>query len=191
MFFLGYHGTSELHASSIIRDGVLPEKLSRTGQIGQGFYIAKLNKHLPRWAATIATSEGRAARASEWYSKAFFERVMLYLTGNACLPVPPNARATILKVYSTRPLNAPRWSVMQIGDMQMIRAIGGLSVEMKEINLPEYLQMVIPVDLVRFLVCKRDDGIAERSETWLPRESPVYGNAAAAPSLLRRTPTIG
>jgi hypothetical protein len=172
VYFLGYHGTSEAHALSIIGNGVLPEKLSPNGQIGKGFYIAKMNKSLPDWAATIATYEGRAARASEWYSKPFLERALLYLTGNNSLPVPPGAKRTILKVYSTQPLDSLRWSVMQITSLQVIKALGGLSTEMKDAKLPEWLQMVIPVDQVRFLVCTRDDGVVEHSAAWLPRESP-------------------
>jgi hypothetical protein len=39
-------------------------------------------------------------------------------------------------------------------------------------KLPEWLQMVIPVDQVQHLVCKRDDGLSEPSVAWLPRESP-------------------
>lgn len=188
MFFLGYHGTSEPHATSILRDGVLPEKLNKNGQIGRGFYIAKLNKHLPRWAATFATAEGREARSREWYSKPLFERILLYLTGAHNLPVPSNAKSAVLKVYSDRPLHGLRWSVMQASDIKFIQATGGLSEEMKQINLPEYLQMVIPPDQVHHLICRRDDGLPEGSTAWLPREAPHLG-ATAAPRPLQRRPT--
>lgn len=172
MFFLGYHGTSETHARSILAEGVLAEKLSPNGQIGKGFYIAKMNKSLPEWAATIATHEGRRARAREWYSKSFFERVLLYLTGENCLPFAPGAQRTILKVYAKRPLTSLRWSIMQKTSLEVIRATGGLSADLVNMKLPEWLQMVIPVDQVQHLVCKRDDGLSEPSVAWLPRESP-------------------
>ncbi|MBP1849058.1 hypothetical protein [Rhizobium halophytocola] len=173
MFFLGYHGTSEAHAFSILQNGVLAEKLSPNGQIGKGFYIAKMNKRLPSWASTIATHEGRKARADAWYSKSYLERVLLYLTGNNNLPVPPEAKKTVLKVYATKPLDDLKWSVMQISTLQMIKLTGGLSAEMENANLPEWLQMVVPPDQVQHLVCTRDDGVVEHSTAWLAREAPA------------------
>jgi hypothetical protein len=172
MYFLGYHGTSEAHALSILGNGVLAEKLSPNGQIGKGFYIAKLNGALPRWGAEIATTEGRAARRRAWYSNPFWKRVLLYLSGNQNLPFGDTAKMTILKVYSTRPLNHTRWSIMKLNTIEFIKATGGLSHEMQTLDLPDWLQMVIPVDEVPYLVCTRDDGVIEHSQSWHARESP-------------------
>ena len=194
MHFLGYHGTSEAHALSIINNGVRPEKLSPRGQIGKGFYIAKMNKSLPDWGAEIATTEGRNARSKEWYSKSFFERVLCILTGNNNLPVPPEAKKTVLKVYSTEPLDSLKWSVMKTGDLGVIKSLsGGLSEEMAESKAPEWLQMVIPVDKVHLLVCRRDDGVAEQSAAWRPRETAFDLKTHPTPPALRKQgslPTI-
>ena len=185
MYFLGYHGTSERHAQHILLNGVLAEKLSPNGQIGKGFYIAKMNRQLPAWAATIATTEGRNARSAEWYAKSYFTRVLLYLTGNNNLPVPPEARRAVLKVYSTQPLDSLKWSIMQNSSLQMIKAVGGLSVEMQQQNLPGWLQMVVPPELVQYLVCERDDGLSESSAAWASREAPA-GRSSSIATLARR-----
>ncbi len=51
MYFIGYHGTSEASAQNILSVGVQERFLPPTGQIGRGFYIAKMNGTLPQWGA--------------------------------------------------------------------------------------------------------------------------------------------
>jgi len=53
MQFIGYHGTSESSAQNILHTGVRRECLPATGQIGPGFYIAKMKGELPVfWSST-------------------------------------------------------------------------------------------------------------------------------------------
>ena len=59
MIFLGYHGTSEASAQNILAVGIQRKFLPATGQIGPGFYLAKMNGELPQWGAGWATQQAR------------------------------------------------------------------------------------------------------------------------------------
>ncbi len=57
MYFIGYHGTSEASAQNILSVGVQERFLPPRGQIGRGFYIAKMNGTLPQWGSENATEK--------------------------------------------------------------------------------------------------------------------------------------
>ncbi|MCQ6498148.1 hypothetical protein NPN26_25440, partial [Vibrio parahaemolyticus] len=51
--------TSEKSAINILNKGIRRDCLPKTGQRGQGFYVAKVKGALPEWGAEQATSGGR------------------------------------------------------------------------------------------------------------------------------------
>ncbi|MBV8156442.1 MAG: hypothetical protein JO278_02230, partial [Dyella sp.] len=91
MYFIGYHGTSETSALNILAVGIQARFLPPTGQMGRGFYVAKMNGTLPQWGARTATEIARARLS-------YFTRIVGLLTGNVNNPWIGNAaRQTILK----------------------------------------------------------------------------------------------
>jgi hypothetical protein len=100
MDLIGYHGTSEISARNILDVGINERFLPPTGQIGRGFYIAKMNGALPQWAAGWATAGARA-------NLRLWVRMISFLTGDVNNPfVDDHAQRTILKIYAVRPLCA-------------------------------------------------------------------------------------
>jgi hypothetical protein len=98
MDFIGYHGTSEKSAQNILTVGIQERFLPPTGQIGRGFFIAKMNGTLPQWGAENATA-GARSRLS------YFVRMVSLLTGEVNNPlIGTDAQRTILKIYTVRPL---------------------------------------------------------------------------------------
>ncbi|WP_225815275.1 hypothetical protein [Photorhabdus antumapuensis] len=164
MYFLGYHGTNESSARSILTNGVQSKFLPPMGQIGRGFYIAKVNGPLPDWGAGCATGP-----------LSTFQKIVNILTGYNYNPfIGINKRPAILKVYSTKPLIHCKWSVMNPDSIAFIRAMTmSMSMSTGEYILERYkwLQMVIPFEELKYLHVERYDGKNERSKNWYPRES--------------------
>lgn len=116
MYFIGYHGTSEASAQNILSVGVQERFLPPTGQIGRGFYIAKMNGTLPQWGAENATEFARR-------NQPYFTRMVSLLTGASNNPwLDKAAQRTILKIYTVRPLLHCKWNIMNPGDLEFLKA---------------------------------------------------------------------
>ncbi len=173
MQFIGYHGTSESSALDILNTGIRRERLPRTGQIGPGFYIAKAKGKLPEWGAVQATA---SARNKLWAWQTFISRI----TGEyRNLAIPINAKMTILKIYTTKPLVRCKWNPMNPIDLHALSVILDHSESGRRQELDEmlsdssmWLQMVIPPEELKYLRARRDDGLPERTTNWLAKESP-------------------
>lgn len=112
MYFIGYHGTSEASAQNILSVGVQERFLPPTGQIGRGFYIAKMNGTLPQWGAENATEFARR-------NQPYFTRMVSLLTGESNNPwLDKAAQRTILKIYTVRPLLHCKWNITNPGDLE-------------------------------------------------------------------------
>lgn len=163
MDFIGYHGTSEASALNILDVGINEQFLPRAGQIGRGFYIARMNGTLPQWGAEIAANFPSARQS--WATRAVSR-----LIGEARNPLIDNAnRRSILKIYTVRPLRNCKWNIMNPGDLAALKATnydnGGPGLDSP--RDAKWLQMVIPPDQFRYLRVRRDDGIFERPHNWL------------------------
>lgn len=166
MHFLGYHGTSETSAKSILSQGIHERFLPPTGQIGRGFYLARHNGTLPQWGASWSTR-------SERDQMSLLVKIISLLTGEALNPLMADgAKMTILKIYSSRPLCHCKWNKMNPACFSVIQAIyleGG-----EYLNLVDdckWLQMVVPPEELQFLSAKRDDGVFEQPHNWHAKES--------------------
>ncbi len=140
MYFIGYHGTSEASAQNILSVGVQERFLPPTGQIGRGFYIAKMNGTLPQWGAENATELARR-------NQPYFTRMVSLLTGEENNPwLDKAAQRTILKIYTVRPLLHCKWNIMNPGDLEFLKATlydnGGPGLDLKRDC--KWLQMVAP-----------------------------------------------
>ncbi|MFT2793433.1 hypothetical protein ACMV5I_25655 [Serratia sp. T13T92] len=167
MYFIGYHGTSELSALNILSVGIQERFLSPNGQIGQGFYIAKINGTLPQWGAANATYTARQ-------NQPYFTRMISFLTGEANNPwLDKAAQQTILKIYTTRPLRHCKWNIMNPGDLEFLKTIrydtDGPGLDLKRDC--QWLQMVVPPEEIQYLRLRRDDGIFERPHNWIAKSS--------------------
>lgn len=173
MQFIGYHGTSESAALNILNTGIRRECLPPTGQIGPGFYIAKMKGSLPEWGAVQATAR---ERNQLWAWRTMLSR----LTGEYYNPVLPNdAKMTILKIYTTQPLVLCTWSPMNPTDLRVLNIVLNESDQGRRQALNDFLrerslwlQMVIPFGELQYLRALRDDGSAEQTTNWLSKESP-------------------
>lgn len=169
MYFIGYHGTSEASALNILTVGIQERFLPRTGQIGRGFYVAKMNGTLPQWGAETATEQARARQSR-------FTRMVSLLTGEARNPwLADNAKRAILKIYAIRPLQHCKWNIMNAGDLEFLKAVcyanGGSGLDL--VRDGQWLQMVVPPEELQYLRARRDDGIFETPQNWLAKESPI------------------
>lgn len=169
MYFIGYHGTSEASALNILAVGIQERFLPPAGQIGRGFYVARMNGTLPQWGAAGATEQARA-RLSR------FAHMISRLTGDLNNPWFNNdARRTILKIYTVRPLLRAKWNIMNPGDLAVLKYLrydnGGPGVDL--IGGSQWLQMVIPPEEIQYLRVKRDDGVFERPQNWFAKEYPL------------------
>lgn len=169
MYFIGYHGTSEASARNILSVGVQARFLPKTGQIGRGFYVARANGTLPQWGAHNATAPARMHHS-------YFIHIISLLTGERNNPwLAENARQTILKIYSTRPLRHCKWNIMNPVDLAVLKDLhydtGGFHESIKDDA--KWLQMVIPEKELQFLHAKRDDGRYETPQNWIAKESPT------------------
>lgn len=177
MQFIGYHGTSEASAQNILRLGVSEQFLPKTGQIGPGFYIAKMNGTLPQWGAIQATATAKAKQS-------YFIRMITKLTGgyldNYLLST--SAQMTILKIYTTRPLNHCKWSIMNAingSDFAVLKAIHDQAQQenyqedrpfINQEQDAKWLQMVVPFDELQFLRAVRHDGQEEIAHNWISKD---------------------
>lgn len=168
MEFIGYHGTSETSAQNILKVGIQAEFLPETGQIGPGFYVAKMSGELPQWGAEQATAP---AREKQWRLTRFISA----LTGDTYNPFSNNdARRTILKIYATRPLLKCKWNKMNPDDLKVLRAIQKAGGEWRPLEEEAmWLQMVIPPEELQYLRAERDDGVIQRAHNWRPKETPI------------------
>ncbi|MCD0502121.1 hypothetical protein [Bordetella petrii] len=169
MYFIGYHGTSEASAVNILTVGVQERFLPPTGQIGRGFYVAKMNGALPKWGAEQATAPARARQPR-------FTQMISLLTGEAKNPWLDNsAKRAILKIYSTRPLLRCNWNIMNSGDFAVLKAVlygdGGPGLDV--LADAQWLQMVIPPEEIQYLRARRDDGVFEMPQNWRSKESHI------------------
>lgn len=164
MEFLGYHGTNEVSARSILEGGVQARFLPPVGQIGRGFYLAKMNGTLPQWGAGTSVLGARSKLS-------YFQRMVVYLSGSYNNRfIDDAAKTTILKIYSTKPLRRVQWSIMNDPGIAILRWIdGGVGEQVK--HSARWLQMVVPFEELEYLVAVRDDGRREATTNWLPRES--------------------
>jgi len=168
MYFIGYHGTSEASALNILSVGIQARFLPPTGQIGPGFYVAKMNGTLPQWGAENATAPARVQQS-------WFTRVVSRLTGEMNNPLVGNdAQRTILKIYSLRPLLHCKWGIMNAGNLEFLKVAlydgGGPGLNLAGDS--QWLQMVVPPQELKHLVARRDDGTFERPRNWLAKECP-------------------
>ncbi|UOD32512.1 hypothetical protein INH39_13150 [Massilia violaceinigra] len=164
--FLGYHGTNEKSARSILTDGVQARFLPPMGQIGRGFYLAKMNGTLPQWGAETATFGARSKLS-------YFQRMVVYLSGSYNNRfIDDAAKSTILKIYSTQPLRRVQWSIMNEPSLESIGWTEGGSQGHIESG-SRWLQMVVPFEELQYLRAVRHDGNLESSNSWLARESHV------------------
>ena len=168
MYFIGYHGTSEASALNILSVGIQGRFLPPTGQIGRGFYIAKINGKLPYWGTEQATQPART-------NQPYFTRMVSLLTGEANNPwLDKAAMRTILKIYTIRPLRHCKWNIMNSSDLEFLKVLryenDGPGLDLKSDS--QWLQMVVPPVELQYLRVRRDDGIFERSQDWLAKESP-------------------
>lgn len=166
MYFIGYHGTSQASAQNILSVGVQERFLPPTGQIGRGFYIAKMNGTLPQWGAENATELARR-------NQPYFTRMVSLLTGESNNPwLDKAAQRTILKIYTVRPLLHCKWNIMNPGDLEFLKATlydnGGPGLDLKRDC--KWLQMVVPPEELQYLRVKRDDGIFEKPQNWFSKE---------------------
>lgn len=169
MYFIGYHGTSEASAVNILTVGIQEKFLPPTGQIGRGFYVAKMNGTLPQWGAVNATEQARGRQP-------FYVRMLSMLTGEARNPLlESGAKRAILKIYSTRPLQRCKWNIMNQGDLSFIKAAlynnGGPGLD--PAADAQWLQMVVPPEELPYLRARRDDGRFEMPQNWRSKEAPV------------------
>jgi len=168
MYFIGYHGTSEASALNILSVGIQARFLPPTGQIGPGFYVAKMNGTLPQWGADWATERARSQQS-------FFVRMVSRITGEMNNPLIGNdARRTILKIYSLQPLLDCKWGIMNPGNLEFIKAAlygeAGTGLDLEGDS--KWLQMVVPPEKLKHLVAVRDDGVFEQPRNWLSKECP-------------------
>ncbi|MPY22319.1 hypothetical protein FM037_09035 [Shewanella psychropiezotolerans] len=174
MQFIGYHGTSESSALNILKTGVRRECLPPTGQIGPGFYIAKMKGNLPEWGATQATAP---ARHHMWIWRTIVSRI----TGEYHNPfLPNNAKRTILKIYTTKPLQQCKWNSMNPVDFSVMNMMLNESEQGRHqalndffIHRSQWLQMVIPPEELKYLAVRRDDDITQKTTNWFSKESPM------------------
>jgi hypothetical protein len=169
--FIGYHGTSEESAQNILNAGIQERRLGATGQIGRGFYVARMNGTLPHWGAEQATAEARSKLP-------YFVRMVSLLTGEVNNPlIGIDARRTILKIYALQPLVGCKWNIMNPPDLNVLKILrydnGGPGLAREDLELHcQWLQMVVPPDQLQYLRAERDDGIFERPKYWLSKEYP-------------------
>nr|WKF56136.1 putative deoxyribonuclease RhsA [Paraburkholderia busanensis] len=181
LYFVGYHGTTENSASSIIEKGIDISKLPGRGQIGRGFYVAHRPDNLPLWAAGIQGDINYGKLS--WIKRA----------ANAVGLVPAEVKPAVLKIYAKRlPSSSFKWSIMNPPDLastSLIRADrrfvgddGKMRMSPDQIareearEQAEYvgrLQGVVLNDAVRYLIAKRDDGAVERPEFFRSRSFPL------------------
>ena len=172
MVFIGYHGTSESSAQNILTVGIQERFLPAAGQIGRGFYVARMNGTLPHWGAEQATAEARSKLP-------YFVRMVSLLTGEVNNPlIGIDARRTILKIYAVQPLVGCRWNIMNPPDLNVLKILrydnGGPGLAREDLELHcQWLQMVVPPDQLQYLHAERDDGIFEQPKNWFPNESPT------------------
>lgn len=168
MYFIGYHGTSEVAAQSILSEGVQEKYLPQIGQIGPGFYVAMNNGTLPMWGATQATAPAQKQLS-------IITRLISFITGEANNPfIDKYARRTILKIYASRPLKHCKWNKMNPEDFIVLKK-AYFDNNGPGLNLVEdcqWLQLVVPPEELQYLTAKRDDGVLEHPHNWLAKESP-------------------
>lgn len=167
MYFIGYHGTSETSAVNILTVGVQERFLPPTGQIGRGFYVAKMNGKLPHWGAEQATAPARTHQSR-------FVQMISLLTGEAKNPwLDSSAKRAILKIYATRPLLRCKWNIMNPGDLGFLKAAlynnDGPGLDLAGDG--QWLQMVIPPEELQYLRARRDDGLFEMPQSWYSKEA--------------------
>ncbi|ENM5843440.1 hypothetical protein V4V60_003611 [Vibrio mimicus] len=173
MYFIGYHGTSEKSAINILNTGVRRDCLPKTGQIGPGFYVAKVKGALPEWGAEQATSVGR-------HNLGIFQRTLNNVLGERNNFFLPNeAKRTILKIYSTKYISHCSWNTMNPVDLSCINAILKETSQSRDCALnnlikerSEWLQMVIAPEDFKYIFARRDDGKIEENSNWLSKEAP-------------------
>ncbi|HHE0548468.1 TPA: hypothetical protein ACN362_004714 [Vibrio parahaemolyticus] len=173
MYFIGYHGTSEKSAINILNTGIRRDCLPKTGQIGHGFYVAKVKGALPEWGAEQATSVGRhnLSICQRALNKMLGERNNLFL--------PNEAKRTILKIYSTKYISHCNWNTMNPVDLSCLNEIlketsqsrgDALNNLIKERS--EWLQMVIAPEDFKYIFARRDDSSKEKNSNWFSKEAP-------------------
>lgn len=181
LYFIGYHGTSEKSAVNIINTGVRRECLPPTGQIGPGFYVAKVKGKLPDWGASLATEPERSQEIKKAKQEmTTWQRMLSYVSGNYPEPdFSDKAKKTILKIYSTQPLKQCKWNIMNPPDLNEWQAILDDAPSSRSEALDDlikkrsvWLQMVVAPDELPFLVAFRDDGKAEQPTHWEANEAP-------------------
>jgi hypothetical protein len=179
MYFIGYHGTSETSALSILNEGVRRDRLPKNGQIGPGFYVARMKGKLPEWGAEQATAPARhraeRARLEARRKMSYFTWAISYLTGDTNNPIiDPDAVRTILKVYATQQLQGVKWNIMNQSNLEFVKASsygkGGSGINPAEDC--KWLQMVVPFGELKYLYVTRDNGLVEQPQNWLTKEGP-------------------
>lgn len=181
--FVGYHGTNEASAKKIISNGLDGDVLP-VGQIGQGLYVGK-SRAISEWATSQATrlALNRCERNTSTFNKvrngflSYFGGGLDYFKYSPRLE--DEAKPAVLKVYSKRPLKEAQWNSMM--SYEIFDGLKFIESRQKRISEAEeseivkkrkWLQMVIPVHELKYLVVKRDDGVDE-SPRWPSRESSI------------------
>lgn len=127
-----------------------------------------MNGTLPRWGAEHATEFARSQLSR-------FARMVSFLTGEANNPwIGNDARRTILKIYSVCPLKHVKWNIMNTSDLATLKALRYDSGQGLDLTFDlQWLQMVVPPQVLQYLRAKRDDGVFESSRNWWAKESPI------------------
>ncbi|WP_188014082.1 hypothetical protein [Photobacterium damselae] len=173
MYFIGYHGTSEKSAVNILNTGIRQDCLPKTGQIGHGFYVAKVKGALPEWGTEQATSAGRSKLS-------IFQKTLNNVLGEKNnIFLPNEAKRTILKIYSTKYLAHCNWNPMNPVDLSCINEILKETPQSRDSMLnhlikerSKWLQMVIAPEDFKYIIACRDDGKKEKNSNWFSKEAP-------------------